>query len=262
MQKFQKQEANSSRLIQITDPLSLLQQDVNKLFESTQNITLSKSAQSYLLFELYRAHGEQEKAINQLEQLTKTEIALNSYLWQLLGDLYTEVGDYAKAIINYQTALKVAQTNNDGQAEAATYIYDGEVNLADYVCFLAEESAPQLLRKLQAIPDRFLERLAAHKDKYNLKQQLAPLTLGPGFEAMEHLAATYITTQILVETLSVSDIDQQCKAGQLSATLQDHAKNTAEKLVGIGPERATIFAKQYAGIIEQNLKPLQQLIEP
>lgn len=183
----------------------------------------------------------------------------------------------ARALNDADQALKYLKTIMAGEYSAVeketrgeepikkTLTYQGKINLSDYVQFLVDKLVPERLAgEIQNIPDVFWIRLNAMKGKFSLKTgNLATASLGEDarFEAMELLAAVYITTQSLLETLSPLEIEQQAKIGQLPDTLRRRAEETAREAVGLTAQRAQTFAGHYADLVGYEPGILQSLIE-
>lgn len=183
----------------------------------------------------------------------------------------------ARALNDADQALKYLKTIMAGEYSAVekktrgeepirkTPTYQGKINLSGYVQFLVARLAPERLAKeIQNIPDGFLVRLDAMKGNFFLKTDAsATANLGEntGFEAMELLAAVYITTQNLLETLSPLEIEHQAKTGHLPDTLRRQAEETARDAVGLTAQRAQTFAGHYADLVGSEPGILQLLIE-
>jgi tetratricopeptide (TPR) repeat protein len=169
---------------------------------------------------------------------------------------------YLRAVTarEYAEVVRVLYARMGGTSEEAP-VYKGPAILSDYARFLVENLAPHLVDEVKRISGAFLERLEA-LGQPRLRREAVPVGLDHEmFEAMELLAAAHLTTRTLVETLSCADIVAQAQTGQLSNTLVDQARKTAQESVGLDSERAQSFAEQYAALVARDPGALRALIE-
>jgi tetratricopeptide (TPR) repeat protein len=113
-------EAVDKALFYVLDEASLA--ELTEAETALRTLELGKSAQGYLLAQLYRQYELKSAAIDQLNQLVKTSPVPSANLWQQLGDLYFEVGLYLRAEESYNQALAAAKNSDDLSAQAAAQI--------------------------------------------------------------------------------------------------------------------------------------------
>ncbi len=127
--------------------------------------------------------------------------------------------------------------------------YQGAINVITYARFLAQHIAAHLADEIRQIPDRFLEQLQS-LSSYALKPAGAWNTLGPDkFAPLETLAATYLTTQALLHTLSDAEIRRLNQTGQWTPHLEEHARHIAQETLGLPAAQAQDFAQRYANLV-------------
>lgn len=135
-------------------------------------LPLDEAGQDYLLAQLYRQRELRSAAIAQLEALTGRQAVPSTGLAQLLGDLYFEVGLYAQAQENYQTALTAAETAANLPAQAAAQVGLARVAYA----FEEIERAGEYLQRAEDLyreagQPALAEQVAAERAKLNPTQK-------------------------------------------------------------------------------------------
>ena len=137
------------------------------------------------------------------------------------------------------------------------------IDLVRYAHLLAERVAPYLVDELRLLPDSFLAQLDNLEKQSKLRTVWAMgADQDADFEAMELLAATYLTTRTLIETLSPAEIKTQAQTGQLLETLRHQAEKIARETIGLSTQQAQVFAEQYAVLVGGNLEALWTLFGP
>jgi tetratricopeptide (TPR) repeat protein len=139
-----------------------------------------------------------------------------------------------------------------------------EQRVIGYVRALSEalilETAPQLIDNYRQIADIFLSRLAAMPKPLSLRPNFVA-TLGSGsgavFETMELLAATYLTTQSLLD-LDLGDPLGLDPSPEIVRTQAEHVARTA---VGLQPPQAQVFAEQYAALVARQPDAFRALLK-
>jgi hypothetical protein len=134
------------------------------------------------------------------------------------------------------------------------------ISMLDYVRTLAEQLAPQLASTIRQIPEFFFEQLEDLK-KMQLKPKTAwtPAHLGEeSLAAFETSAATFLTTQSLLSTLTEEEL-QHPDSG-LETWIRERARHIAQHRVGLSESRAEYFAQRYASQSLRNLSILRALL--
>ncbi len=140
--------------------------------------------------------------------------------------------------------------------------FTGTISLFGYARFLAEKVAPQLADEIHKISEAFMERLMSWPT-LNLKRGFVPAQLGQGddIKAMEILAISCVTTDVLRKTLSPAEIENQVLDGRFMHTLRNQAEQVARETIGLDAEQARDFAQVYAEWVAQEPNVLQALTE-
>jgi tetratricopeptide (TPR) repeat protein len=136
----------------------------------------------------------------------------------------------------------------------------GEITRADYVRFLSEQVAPHLTSAIRKIPALFLEQLEA-LEHLRLRPTTAwsPAHLGEEpLAALEIVAATHLTTQALLDSLTVEDLGTP--PSDLDALIRTQAERVARQTVGLPASRAESFARRYAASTMRRLPQLRALL--
>lgn len=135
-------------------------------------------------------------------------------------------------------------------------VYTGDWTLPAYARFLAEHIVPELAAEIRQIPDKFLELLQTFATA-RLKPtfQWSALSLGTGrLEAMEFLAAAYLTTRALSEMAPAGH-----DTPAFAALCRDQAQQIAQVRLGLPSEQAALFARRYTALVEQTPAMFKQL---
>lgn len=303
LHRVPERQVKSINCAQATDPDAfyldqLLNRDEAGFQAGVTKFIADADAVAYLLVYYFEQRGDHPQALARLTHLTRR--ANSAWLWLRLGDERLRQGDYPQAAAAYQTALTMAQGDEDlaaarlglaitayarhNPAEAITRLQGVDrgpdantatalrsmieqtlpkaerLTLNQYVRLLAGQIAPHLQNGLRAIPDSFLERLEAQRANLSLKSQTAAwVGLGSGLEAMETLTAVYLTTHALLETLPPAELAALSADEPWLKAIEQQAGHIAHTMVGLPPQQADDFARQYALTVAQSLPQLQEL---